>query len=185
MRAQDIKKLEEKLSAWKIEGVKSIVVCSADSQQLSLLRDIFPDALISTLDRGEWNLETPCPIKSDLLLACNVFMGARNPSKWLQMALKNTRALVVLDTVVSHRGGSEGETSPSTGDHMRYTMPPFFEAKLPGAFDLNKFKKKIVEIESYEYESNCRVVDYDKTRMFVAIIQGDVKAEPKLGLKVI
>lgn len=178
MRIQDLKKLEEKLLSWNLQDVKNIVICSADSQQKELLHDIFPDATISTLDRGEWNLESPSPIKSDLLIACNVFMNATNPLKWLQMSLKGTRYLVVLDMVVSHRGGAEGETSPSTGDVMRYTMPPLFTAKLPNAFDLNKIKKKISDVEAFEYESGCRVAGYDTTKMFIALLKEEKTLPP-------
>lgn len=185
MRAQDLEKLNEKLSLWKeqkiLSGIKKVIICSAGSDELRDVQRIFSEAEVKSLDLNQWNLDDVCSEQSDLVIASNVFMCAHDPLKWLSNALENTKHLVVIDHVVAYRGGVEGETSPSTGDVMRYTMPPLFNAKLQTAFDLNSVKEKIVDIEPFSYPSFCGVPDFGTTTMFISLFKEPAEISYVIG----
>lgn len=185
MRDRDIEELESILKTWVDDGcfetpagragsIRSIVTCSADGRESRTLKQFFPGSQIEDMTSNQWNLDEACPSTSDMVLACNVFMCARDPKRWIENACRKTRFFVMLDNCVSHRGNVEGETSPSTGDFMRYTMPPHMEAMLPESFDLNRVADRLISLHPYEMDSGCGVTGYDKTKMFVALFRGDL-----------
>lgn len=175
MLERDLQEIRSCIVDWEdlLTDVRSGVVCSANPEELRMLEELFPKAWFTGMSEHQWNLDDGCPEESDLVLASNVFMCARDPKRWLENACRKTRFFIMMDNCVAHRGNVEGETSPSTGDVMRYTMPPHMVAMLPTAFDLNRVADRLVSIGVYESPSDCGYPGYEVSRKFVALFRGD------------
>lgn len=176
MREQDVNHLRdfirENLSK---KSIRKVLFCSADQREIDIIKEFFPGAEIIITDQERWNIDDPCPYNVDLMIVCNVFMCARDPLKWFNNCLHGTNDLVVLDHIQAYRGGSEGETSPSTGDLMRYKFVEDsyvcdeFVGRFHAAFNLATLPQ-LKTVKAFSYPSGCGVEGYEVTKMFVALI---------------
>jgi len=103
---------------------RSILLLSPSLDDYRFVRKIFPGSSIGACFESDWNLDEPPPtnfIGFDLVLAFNVLMYSRDPSKWIENILKITKNFVFQD--VKYRKRSE--VAPylgSDGDETRYAL---------------------------------------------------------------
>lgn len=177
MHDNDIGELEELLrveSTGSLKGCRSFLFCSPDSREIATVKKFFHPLDVTSFDLHDWDLDQPCPGQYDVIVACNVFMCAKDPDLWFSNVFSGCKFAIVIDNCIGYRGGTEGETSPSTGDVMRYTTRER-EAKLPGAYDLKKLSDRIIYGKSYESVSMCGVEGYGTSVRFAYLFRGDKK----------
>jgi hypothetical protein len=169
------------------ETIKSIVgtdvevVCahSADAEQVGYLREKWPDAWVMQHSVNSWNLYFPLDGDEnyDLIHIGNTFMCSQDPQVWFDNVLSRCRWLVVQDLVLGWRE-RDSETSPQTGDYMRYSYKEH-RARIENAFDLEKaLGDRIKMFVPYERPQNPDLpVDVRRSVGFIMLVKGDLERD--------
>lgn len=151
-----------------------ILVCSGNKTQLSILTNLFNRAEIIDYGITRWNLDGPCPIQVDIIVACNVFHYAYDPVKWFVHCFAACKFLWLQDLFSRPRGPDGAEISrDDPGDMTRYGLGGVFSSNAPAdtAFDLAVYKDRLEAYEVYDAGSfrECKALIN-----FVACFRGDL-----------
>lgn len=129
---------------------------------------IFPHA--ARLPRWRWNLNKPGRYTYDLLVACNVFMYAPAPARWMRHVLAQCGYFLLLDLVRRQRGPA-GEFGQD-GDQTRFTVG-VHQARVAEAFDLATLGNRL--LAWHVYPGGANTFDPDPLHV-IALIRGDRSA---------
>lgn len=108
--------------------VPKTAFCLSDAGESDLLRHPWPEVSIGSTEvngsnaRSDWDLNNPPgKIKADLVMACNTFMCARDPARWLRNIAMAAPYLLVQDLCRARRNGHL-QCSQETHDVARYSF---------------------------------------------------------------
>ncbi len=123
---------------------------SPNETQYRLIQKIFPNANISVCTIKNWNLNNQSKRHYDLICAMNVFHYAKQPAIWFENVLNACRYFWIQDIINRWRSkpGCYSQFGYD-GDSMRYSFLPEIHSDFEGAFDLSKYKEKIIDFHAY------------------------------------
>jgi hypothetical protein len=144
----------------------------ADLPQIALLspsaeeRALFPKATVLT--RKDWNLDQRRPdLRFDLIIACNVFHYAPDPTRWFNNVTASCRAFLLTD-LIRRKRSAESEFGRD-GDCMRYAL----NADRPVAaaqFELNSLGERLLGCSAFAGAAN----EYGSALHFFGLIRGQL-----------
>lgn len=150
---------------------RDIIVCSADRRETDMMRELFPGCSVEDLEISKWDLNEECDRHCDLVVISHVLLCSQDPALWIKNACAKSRHVVVLDLVVGHRGGAEGETSKSTGDFTRFSVKGLAQSKLKDSFEITTVPN-LLSAEVFSYPSLCEIPGYESVISFLALFRG-------------
>lgn len=108
MKGEDIENLESLLRRVPEFKPRSVLVLSPtrEKQEESMVRRVFGDSTeVDSFEEVGWNLDLPIPTEKrwDMVVACNTFMCANDPSLWLSNISKVANFLAIQDLCVAKR----------------------------------------------------------------------------------
>lgn len=122
MTPDDYKTYQHIWPMWSSEDKhKKIATLSFNTEQIQLLQNVFPSAIINHYNISTWNLNRSNENYYDLILACNVFHYAPDPQLWFTNVMKSCDAFWIQDLINRNRGSSFKHQFGDDNDCMRYS----------------------------------------------------------------
>lgn len=149
--------MDEVLPLWTDRvSPQSIIALSADPQEMSALRGMFPNARIEQVGKEGWNLDELFEGQWDLAWTAFTFMCAAEPRKWIDNILVSCQNVWIMDLVEGWRGGPDGaECATNDYDVMRYHLPGH-RAVWHAAFDLGSYGDQLKDYRVYSSDNKSR-----------------------------
>ena len=163
MHGDDVSSLEHLIRLHpEIGTMGRVLVLSPENGGLSglggseanMIRRIWDGAVVEGLGQAQWDLMEPCPqdTRWDMVVACNTFMCAVDPGRWLRNIAAVCDFIAIQDLSTSKRNG-ETHCDPKTGDVARYSISShgIIGETDPGltVFDFSTSGYRVIDAQSY------------------------------------
>ena len=139
MTSADLSMYSKYFPTWGsgLTDINTIFTISANSQQTSVFKELFPAATIKNWSRDVWDLNERNSESCDLLFAGNVFHYSNDPAVWFDNCMQCTEVFWIQDLINRSRDYTQ---LGGDGDTMRYSLLPHVESDQADAFDLSQLK---------------------------------------------
>ena len=145
---------------------KAYTICllSPNNEQKKLFKELFPEAHLTIKTKKDWDLNNKSTDKYNVIVAMNVFHYSYAPTLWFKNVFNSCSYFWLQDLIKRDRGPRQ---LGADKDAIRYQLSPKIISNYMGAFDLNRYKKRMLHFKTYKDPKN--------SIHFICNMKGDIE----------